>query len=208
MGWEKGKHLSNSGSENILERRTRLCSLAAVTAANSSVRGGPPGPGRWEGSPPVWGLQTGGPKTPWRVPPLVAGIHSERPKMVQAPHPHTSLSDFPCSLRTQKCGLMDVAHYFREDPETVQGSSLPSKCWGGGDWVGACDRTGQLPGFRAAGGGSPLPAWPWPEARQHSILPFRGLPPHSNRQLGLRWALFPGQGSWSPLTLRFWVETI
>lgn len=34
------------------------------------------------------------------------------------------------------------------------------------------------------------------------------LPPHSNHQLGLRWALFPGHGSWSPLTLRLWVETI
>lgn len=32
MGWEKGKHLSNSSSENILERRTLLCLLAAVTA--------------------------------------------------------------------------------------------------------------------------------------------------------------------------------
>lgn len=184
-----------------------LCLLAAVTAANSSVPGGPPGPGRSEGSPPVWGLQTGGLKPPWHVPPLVAGIHSERTKMVQAPHPHTSLSDFPCSLRTQKCGLMDVAHYFREDPETVQGSSLPSKCCGG-EWVGVCARTSQLPSFRAAGGGSPPPAWPWPEAGQHPILPFRGLPPHSNHQLGLRWALFPGQGSWSPLTLRLWVEAI
>lgn len=168
----------------------------------------PPGARSLRRKPTCLGAADGGPENPLARSPLVAEIHSERPKMVQAPRPHTGLSDFPCSLRTQKCGLMDVAHYFREGSRNRPGIQPPIQVLGRGEWVGACDRTGQLPSFRAAGGGPPLPTWPWPEAGQHSILPFRGLPPHSNHQPGLRWALFPGQGSWSPLTLRLWVETI
>lgn len=141
----------------------------------------------------------------WQFLPFVAGIHSEGPKMVQGPphRPHTSLSNFSCCLRTQKCGLMDIAHYFREGSRNRPGIPPAIQVLGRG-----CGSAPHLQLPRAAGGGSPLPGWPWPESGQHSILLFRGLPPHSNHQLGLRWALFPGQGSWSPLTLRLWVETI
>ena len=168
----------------------------------------PPGPGRSEGSPPVWGLQTGRLKPPWHVPPLVAGIHSERPKMVQAPPPPHQPERLSLLSQNSEMRPHGRSSLFPRGSRNRPGIQPPIQVLGRGDWVGACDHTGQLPSFRAAGGGSPLPAWPWPEARQHSILPFRDLPPHSHSQLGLRWALFPGQGSWSPLTLRFWVETI
>lgn len=214
MGWEKGKHLSNSSSENILERRTPLCLLAAVTAEAVGKaqrawwlhKARAPWQSRSLRRKPTC---RGNSKTPGTCSHLLPGYTLKGPRWFKAPsrppapRPHTSLSNFSCCLRTQKCGLMDIAHYFREGSRNRPGIPPAVQVLGRG-----CGSAPQLQLPRAAGGGSPLPGWPWPESGRHSILLFRGLPPHSNHQLGLRWALFPGQGSWSPLTLRLWVETM